>query len=107
MNFRPGYSMASANVCQNCGMASAICRAGSDMVSVFHYRQRLCVAGAGVKELERLLLLLLGCAVQCDKKEEMIEIIQNLDISVQHAMVSYIQQVSSSRFRERLQSHEQ
>ncbi|KAI3351677.1 hypothetical protein L3Q82_020508 [Scortum barcoo] len=47
---------------------------------------------AAVEELRRLLLLLLGCAVQCEKKETFIQQIQSLDIETQAAIASCIQQ---------------
>ncbi|XP_022615860.1 girdin-like [Seriola dumerili] len=49
---------------------------------------------AAVEELRRLLLLLLGCAVQCEKKETFIQQIQSLDIETQAAIASCIQQVT-------------
>ncbi|XP_051276442.1 coiled-coil domain containing 88A [Dicentrarchus labrax] len=49
---------------------------------------------AAVDELRRLLLLLLGCAVQCEKKETFIQQIQSLDIETQAAIASCIQQVT-------------
>ncbi|XP_068596611.1 coiled-coil domain containing 88A [Brachionichthys hirsutus] len=49
---------------------------------------------AAVEELRRLLLLLLGCAVQCEKKETFIQEIQSLDIETQAAIASCIQQVT-------------
>ncbi|KAK1904507.1 Protein Daple [Dissostichus eleginoides] len=49
---------------------------------------------AAVEELRRLLLLLLGCAVQCEEKETFIQQIQSLDIETQAAIASYIQQVT-------------
>ncbi|KAM6924166.1 coiled-coil domain containing 88A [Xenentodon cancila] len=49
---------------------------------------------AAVEELRRLLLLLLGCAVQCEKKEVFIQQIQSLDIETQAAIASCIQQVT-------------
>ncbi|XP_068181188.1 coiled-coil domain containing 88A isoform X2 [Antennarius striatus] len=49
---------------------------------------------ATVEELRRLLLLLLGCAVQCEKKETFIQEIQSLDIETQAAIASCIQQVT-------------
>jgi len=44
-------------------------------------------------ELERVLLLVLGCAVQCDEREQFIENIRRLDIDTQRAIVDAIQQV--------------
>ncbi|CAJ1058721.1 LOW QUALITY PROTEIN: girdin [Xyrichtys novacula] len=49
---------------------------------------------AAVEELRRLLLLLLGCAVQCEKKETFIQQIQSLDIETQAAIAGCIQQVT-------------
>ncbi|XP_067374002.1 coiled-coil domain containing 88A isoform X2 [Channa argus] len=49
---------------------------------------------AAVEELRQLLLLLLGCAVQCEKKETFIQQIQSLDIETQAAIASCIQQVT-------------
>ncbi|XP_024139842.1 coiled-coil domain containing 88A isoform X1 [Oryzias melastigma] len=49
---------------------------------------------AAVEELRQLLLLLLGCAVQCERKETFIQQIQSLDIETQAAIASLIQQVT-------------
>ncbi|KAM4622116.1 coiled-coil domain containing 88A isoform 2-T2 [Polymixia lowei] len=49
---------------------------------------------AAVEELRRLLLLLLGCAVQCENKETFIQQIQSLDIETQAAIASCIQEVT-------------
>jgi len=52
---------------------------------------------AGCAELERVLLLVLGCAVQCDQREQLIDNIrQTLDIATQSAIVDAIQQVCLS-----------
>jgi len=51
-------------------------------------------------ELGRVLLLVLGCAVQSDEREQFIDNIRRLDVDVQRAIVDAIQQVkrqSSSR----------
>ncbi|KAL7863013.1 hypothetical protein SRHO_G00119970 [Serrasalmus rhombeus] len=47
-----------------------------------------------VEELRRLLLLLLGCAVQCETKETFIQQIQSLDIETQAALALCIQEVT-------------
>ncbi|XP_076148369.1 coiled-coil domain containing 88A isoform X1 [Alosa pseudoharengus] len=47
-----------------------------------------------VEELRRLLLLLLGCAVQCERKETFIQQIQALDIETQTAIAMCIQEVT-------------
>jgi len=49
---------------------------------------------AGVENMQLLLLLLLGCAVQCPNKETFIDRIKQLDVQVQHAIVDCIRQVS-------------
>ncbi|CAG5990265.1 unnamed protein product [Menidia menidia] len=49
---------------------------------------------AAVEELRRLLLLILGCAVQCERKETFIQQIQSLDIESQAAIAGCIQQVT-------------
>ncbi|KAG7493030.1 hypothetical protein MATL_G00020160 [Megalops atlanticus] len=51
----------------------------------------------GLEETKKLLLLLLGCAVQCEKKEEYIEKIQNLDFDTKAAIASHIQEVTHSQ----------
>jgi hypothetical protein len=51
---------------------------------------------AGVENMQLLLLLLLGCAVQCPNKETFIDRIKQLDVQVQHAIVDCIKQVSLS-----------
>ncbi|KAK7922429.1 hypothetical protein WMY93_009331 [Mugilogobius chulae] len=49
---------------------------------------------AAVEELRRLMLLLLGCAVQCENKEIFIQQIQSLDIETQADIASCIQEVT-------------
>ncbi|XP_074501556.1 girdin isoform X1 [Sebastes fasciatus] len=51
----------------------------------------------GLEEVEKLLLLLLGCAVQCEKKEEYIECIQTLDFNTKAAIASHIQEVTHNQ----------
>ncbi|GAA6103097.1 protein Hook homolog 1 isoform X3 [Tachysurus ichikawai] len=46
-------------------------------------------------ELGRLLQLLLGCAVNCDRKQEYIQIIMTLEESVQHVVMTAIQELMS------------
>nr|XP_057946101.1 protein Daple-like [Doryrhamphus excisus] len=55
------------------------------------------LSAKSMEELKRLLLLILGCAVQCERKEEMIEKIKLLDIGTQAAIVSHIQEVTHNR----------
>ncbi|CAG03335.1 unnamed protein product, partial [Tetraodon nigroviridis] len=48
-------------------------------------------------ELRKVLLLLLGCAVQCEKKEEYIERIQTLDFDTKAAIAVHIQELTHSQ----------
>lgn len=47
-----------------------------------------------VAEMNLLLLLVLGCAVQGPNKEDVIEDIKKLPVATQHSIVQCIQQVS-------------
>ncbi|XP_076028597.1 protein girdin isoform X5 [Oratosquilla oratoria] len=47
-----------------------------------------------LSELQLLLLLVLGCAVQGDHKEDVIESIKKLDLETQHAIVECIKEVT-------------
>ncbi|XP_054455689.1 girdin isoform X2 [Anoplopoma fimbria] len=51
----------------------------------------------GLEEMKKMLLLLLGCAVQCEKKEEYIECIQTLDFDTKAAIASHIQEVTHNQ----------
>ncbi|XP_035269604.1 protein Daple [Anguilla anguilla] len=55
------------------------------------------LSAKGMEEMNRLLLLMLGCAVQCDRKEEFIEKIKLLDIETQAAIVTHIQEVTQNQ----------
>ncbi|KAF4099480.1 protein Hook homolog 1 isoform X2 [Onychostoma macrolepis] len=44
-------------------------------------------------ELGRLLQLILGCAVKCDRKQEYIQVIMTLEESVQHVVMTAIQEL--------------
>ncbi|KAM3932249.1 girdin isoform 2-T2 [Leptodactylus fuscus] len=48
----------------------------------------------GTEEMKKLLLLLLGCAVQCERKEEFIDKIQDLDFDTKAAVAAHIQEVT-------------
>lgn len=47
-------------------------------------------------DMRKFLLLILGCAVQCEQKEIFIEKIKQLDISIQHSIVEGIQQITDN-----------
>ncbi|KAJ3613728.1 hypothetical protein NHX12_019974, partial [Muraenolepis orangiensis] len=49
------------------------------------------LSAKSMEEMKRLLLLILGCAVQCERKEEMIEKIKVLDIQTQAVIVTHNQ----------------
>ncbi|MEE6474328.1 hypothetical protein FKM82_010349 [Ascaphus truei] len=51
----------------------------------------------GTEEMRKLLLLLLGCAVQCERKEEFIEKIQDLDFDTKAAVAAHIQEVTHNQ----------
>ena len=46
-----------------------------------------------LEEMEKLLLLILGAAVQCSHKEDLIGSIKNLPVETQHAFVDKIKEV--------------
>ncbi|KAK5866476.1 hypothetical protein PBY51_020664 [Eleginops maclovinus] len=50
-----------------------------------------------LEEMKKLLLLLLGCAVQCERKEEYIERIQTLDFDMKAAIAAHIQELTLSQ----------
>uniref|UniRef100_A0A4W6C1N1 Coiled-coil domain containing 88Aa n=1 Tax=Lates calcarifer TaxID=8187 RepID=A0A4W6C1N1_LATCA len=54
-------------------------------------------AEQSLEEMKKLLLLLLGCAVQCEKKEEYIERIQTLDFDTKAAIAAHIQELTHSQ----------
>ena len=45
------------------------------------------------QEMEKLLLIILGAAVQCSQKEQMIALIKSLPFELQHAFVDKIKEV--------------
>ncbi|XP_069806824.1 protein Daple isoform X2 [Dendropsophus ebraccatus] len=55
------------------------------------------LTGRSMEELKKILLLMLGCAVQCDRKEEYIEKIKQLNIETQEGIVSHIQEVTHNQ----------
>ncbi|XP_060679548.1 girdin-like, partial [Hemiscyllium ocellatum] len=55
------------------------------------------LSDAALQELEKMLLLLLGCAVQCEDKEEFIGRIQTLDLDVQTSVARHIQEITQNR----------
>ena len=50
-------------------------------------------------EIQTALLLVLGCAVHCDRREAFIANIQRLSVDVQEAIVYHIKQVNSANWR--------
>ncbi|XP_021562087.1 protein Daple [Carlito syrichta] len=55
------------------------------------------LSGKSMEEVKKLLLLVLGCAVQCERKEEFIERIKQLDIETQAGIVAHIQEVTHNQ----------
>ncbi|XP_075386728.1 protein Daple isoform X2 [Tenrec ecaudatus] len=55
------------------------------------------LSGRSMEELKKVLLLVLGCAVQCERKEEFIERIKQLDIETQAGIVAHIQEVTHNQ----------
>uniref|UniRef100_A0A8C8TI51 Coiled-coil domain containing 88C n=1 Tax=Peromyscus maniculatus bairdii TaxID=230844 RepID=A0A8C8TI51_PERMB len=51
------------------------------------------LSGKSMEEIKKVLLLVLGCAVQCERKEEFIERIKQLDIETQAGIVAHIQEL--------------
>ncbi|XP_059374197.1 girdin-like isoform X1 [Carassius carassius] len=51
----------------------------------------------GLEEMRKILLLLLGCAVQCNRKEDYIDRIQTLDFDTRAAIVAHIQEVTHNQ----------
>lgn len=47
-------------------------------------------------QLEKILVLLLGCVVQCDNKVPLIEQMKKMDLNQQQALVMYIKQVTDN-----------
>lgn len=50
----------------------------------------------GQEDARLLLMLILGCAVQCEHKQHFIEQIKQLDIGIQHAIVECIQTITDN-----------
>ncbi|XP_072318332.1 girdin [Eucyclogobius newberryi] len=50
-----------------------------------------------LQEMKKLLLLLLGCAVQCENKEDYIERIQKLEFDTKAAIAAHIQELTHSQ----------
>ncbi|KAM8920704.1 protein Daple isoform 1-T1 [Pelodytes ibericus] len=55
------------------------------------------LTGKSIEEMKKILFLMLGCAVQCERKEEYIVRIKQLDIETQAAIVSHIQEVTHNQ----------
>ncbi|XP_062911973.1 girdin-like isoform X5 [Mobula hypostoma] len=55
------------------------------------------LSDCGINEMKKLLLLLLGCTVQCERKEEFIERIKNLDFDTKATVAIHIQEVTHNQ----------
>nr|KAF6499348.1 coiled-coil domain containing 88C [Molossus molossus] len=55
------------------------------------------LSGKSMEEIKKVLLLVLGCAVQCERKVEFIDRIQQLDIETQAGIVAHIQEVTHNQ----------
>jgi hypothetical protein len=53
-------------------------------------------ADFSMDQMEKVLVLLLGCVVQCDNKVPQIEQMKKMDLNQQGALVMYIKQVTDS-----------
>ncbi len=62
------------------------------------YWHCFCISEVSIEGLQKVLLLLLGCAVQCEQKERYINAIKSLDLETQQAIVEYIKQVGDLRW---------
>ncbi|XP_019849313.1 PREDICTED: girdin-like [Amphimedon queenslandica] len=47
-------------------------------------------------ELERLIILLLGCAIQCDHKTNLVEQMKNMEVEQQQGLIFYIQKITET-----------
>lgn len=63
------------------------------MKFLFCFHKKIILEASG-DEMKKILLLLVGCAVQSDKKEEFINKIKELDLSLQESIVSEIRKVT-------------
>ena len=52
------------------------------------------VLDKSLDELEKFIILLLGCAIQSDHKVQLIEQMKNMGVEQQQALIFYIQKVS-------------
>ena len=53
-------------------------------------------ADYSMDQMEKILVLLLGCVVQCDNKVPLIEQMKKMELNQQQALVMYIKQVTDS-----------
>ncbi|XP_069794620.1 protein Hook homolog 1-like isoform X2 [Narcine bancroftii] len=68
---------------------------GQQVAESLHPDLSLIVEHVDVVELGRLMQLILGCAVNCERKEEQIQNIMTLEESVQHNVMTAIQELMS------------
>ena len=75
---------------------STPCSVATETDAILFYSLTILYLGATHSELQKALLLVLGCAVQCSDKEIYIDKIKNLNVQVQHDIVEFIKEVCMS-----------
>ncbi|XP_060686404.1 protein Hook homolog 1 [Hemiscyllium ocellatum] len=68
---------------------------GQQIADSLHPNLNLIVEHVDIVEISRLLQLILGCAVNCERKQEHIQNIMTLEESVQHNVMTAIQELMS------------
>ena len=74
-------------------------------ISSWHPSAPVLAESTDETELSRLLQLVLGCAVSCDRKQHYIEHIISMEESVQHVLMNAIQEVGERASTERESLH--
>ncbi len=62
---------------------------------LIQHKRHITLISAAVEDLHTLLLLVLGCAVQCNQRERYINQIKQADKDLQLALMAHIQEVPS------------
>ena len=65
-------------------------------MKLIHLRTEHTTTEYSLDQMEKILVLLLGCVVQCDNKVPLIEQMKKMDLNQQQALVMYIKQVTDS-----------